>query len=165
MLARKIQLQDKKNNLEYQITALNTKKDEMISYASILSQDSITMSDIASLPTSLFSQGMADLTNAHYQALQITQAQYGQASASGMFGQPGSNPQLEMIAQQKIYENARKQIQKQLQAQLNEKEKAAAARAARLQVQLTNTERELENVEQCLGKDAQNSVCSYGLRA
>ena len=109
MLARKIQLQDRKNNLEYQITALNTKKDELISYASILSQDSVSLSDISSLPSSLFSQGMAELTNAHYQALQISQAQFSQAMSSGMFG-AGGNPQIEQITQQKMYENARKQI-------------------------------------------------------
>ena len=164
MLARKIQLQDRKNNLEYQITALNTKKDELISYASILSQDSVSLSDISSLPSSLFSQGMAELTNAHYQALQISQAQFSQAMASGMFG-AGGNPQIEQITQQKMYENARKQIQKQLQVKLNEQEKAAAAKAARLQAQLSQIEKELEHVDEREAKDIQNSVCSYGLRA
>ena len=64
-----------------------------------------------------------------------------------------------------MYENARKQIQKQLQAKLNEQEKAAAAKAARLQAQLSQIEKELEHVDEREAKDIQNSVCSYGLRA
>lgn len=164
MFARKIQLQQKVNNLEFQINALNQRKDEMISYASILSQDSVNLSDISSLPASLFCQGMNDLMGAHYQALNMSQAQFAQAMSSGMFGD-GSNVQIQQIAQQKMYENARKQIQKQLQMRLNEQEKAASAKATRLQAELTLAEQQLQAVEERLGKNAQNSVCTFGLRA
>ena len=164
MLARQIQLQDRKNNLEFQITKLNEQKDEMISYASILAQDSVTLSDISSLPSSLFSQGMTELMNAHYQAMNISQAQFAQAMSSGMFGD-GSNVQLQQIAQQKMYENARKQIQKMMQMKLNEQEKKTAAKAARLQAELTQIEQELQAVSEREAKDIQTSTCTYGLRA
>lgn len=163
MLSRKIQLEDRKNNLEYQNLNLTRKLNDLTNYASILSQDSVNLSDIASLPSSIFSQGMSELTNAHFQAMNISQAQFQQAAASGMFGQ-NMDPYVAGIAQQKMYENARKEIQKQLQARLNEEEKSLQAQQTRIQAQIELTDKELEKVEQREAKDIESAVGGYGLR-
>lgn len=163
MISRKIQLEERKNNLEFQMTTLNSKISDLTSYASILAQDSVSLSDIASLPPSLFSQGMLDLTNSHLQAQQIAQMQFGQAMSAGLFGQ-GDNIFVQQITQQKMYENARKQIQKQLQARMNEEEKSIKAQQTRLQAQIDLTQNELDKVSQQAGKDAENAVCGFGLR-
>ena len=164
MLARKMQLQDTKNNLEYQITALNTKKEDLIKYSSILAQDSISAVDIASIPPSLFMQGMGELAGGHMYAEQVAQNNFNQAMSSGLFGD-GSDPYVQNLTMQKMYEDARKEYQKMISAKLNEQEKAAAAKATRLQALLSNTEKELEFVDQRLAKDAETSVSGYGIRA
>lgn len=162
-LARKISLQARDNDIQYQLTTINSKLNDYTSYASILSQDSVSLSDISSLPSSLFSQGMADLTNAHYQALQISQNQFGQAVSSGMFGN-GQTQQIQQIAQQKMYENARKQIQKQLAAKLNEEEKSLQAKKTRLETLDAEIQQELQAIDSRISSGIKNSISTYGLQ-
>ena len=163
MLSRRIQLEQRKNNIEYELFGIGQKLSDLTSYASILSQDSVNISDIASIPSSLFTTGMADLMNAHYQALNMSEAQFAQAMSSGMFGQ-GDNVQMQMIAKQKMYENARKAAQKQLSIRLNEEEKSLSARKARLETQLNLTEQAIQAAEQREAKDIQSATSSFGLR-
>lgn len=162
-LARKISLQNQDNDIQYQLSAVNSKLQEYTSYASILSQDSISLSDISSLPSSLFTQGMADLSNAHYQALQISNNQFGQAMSSGMFGQ-GGNQYIQQIAHQKMYENARKQIQKQLQARLNEEEKSLQAKKTRLEALDAQIQQELQAMDSRIANGVKSSISTYGLQ-
>lgn len=162
-LARKIQLEHQQNNIQYQLMGINSKLNNLTDYAAILAQDSVSATDIASLPTSLFSSGMAELTNAHYQALQISSAQYNQAMASGMFGQ-NVDPFIAQITQQKMYENARKQIQKQLQAKYNEEEKALQAKKTRLEAHAKQIELALQGIDQQISTGIQGTMSSFGLK-
>lgn len=161
-LARKISLQNQDNNIQYQLTTVNNKLQDYTSYASILSQDSISLSDISALPSSLFSRGMADLQNAHMQALQISSNQFGQAVNSGMFDP--NNIQMQQIAQQKMYENARKQIQKQLQIRLNEEEKSLQAKKTRLEALDAQIQQELQALDGRIANGIKSSVSTYGLQ-
>lgn len=162
-LSRKISLQNQDNDIQYQLSTINSKLQDYTSYASILSQDSVSMTDIASMPSSLFSQGMADLTNAHYQALQISGNQYSQAVSSGMFGQT-DNQYIQQVAQQKMYENARKQIQKQIQARLNEEEKSLQAKKTRLEALDAEIQQELQALDQRIASGIKSSISTYGLQ-
>ena len=162
-LARKIQLEHSQNNIQYQLMGINTKLNNLTDYVSILAQDSITATDIASIPTSLFSTGMAELMNVHQQALQIGNAQYQQAMASGMLG-PNVDPTMAMITQQKMYENARKQLQKQMQAKYNEEEKALQAKKTRLETQAKQIELALQNIDQHIASGVQSSMSGFGLK-
>ena len=162
-LARKIQLEHTQNNIQYQLMDINTKLNNLTSYVSILSQDSISVTDIASIPTSLFSTGMGELMTVHQQALQIGNAQYQQAMASGMFGQ-NVDPTIAMITQQKMYENARKALQKQMQAKYNEEEKALQAKKTRLETQEKQIQQALQSMDQAISSGIQNSMSSFGLK-
>ena len=162
-LARKMQLQQQDNNIQYQLASLNSKLQNLTEYGSILSQDSITLADISSMPASLFAQGMADLTNAHYQAMNIAGAQFNQAMSSGLFG-AGTDPNVQIIAQQKMYENARKQIQKQLQARLNEEEKSMQNKKARLETQDKIIQQELQAIDQQIGNGIKNQISQFGVQ-
>jgi len=162
-LARKINLEHQENDIQYQLTTINSKLQDYTSYASILSQDSVSLSDISALPSSLFAQGMADLTNAHYQALQISNQQYGQAVSSGMFGS-NNNQQTMQIAQQKMYENARKQIQKQLAMKLNEEEKELQSKKTRLETLDAEIQQELQAMDQKIASGVKSSISTYGLQ-
>lgn len=154
-------LQSRDNNIQYQLTTINNKLNDYTEYASILSQDSVSLSDIASLPSSLFTQGLSELTNAHYQALQLSNAQMSQAASSGMF--TNQSQEIQQIAQQKMYENIRKQFQKQLQQRLNEEEKSLQARKTRLEALDAEIQQELSGIDQRMSNDVKNSICSYGL--
>ena len=162
-LARKISLQRQENDIQYQLTTINSKLQDYTSYSSILSQDSVSLSDISSLPPSLFAQGMAELTNAHYQALQISNQQFGQAVNSGMFG-ANQNQQIQQIAQQKMYENARKQIQKQLAMKLNEEEKSLQSQKVRLEALDAEIQQELQGMDSKIAGGVKSSISTYGLQ-
>ena len=162
-LARKIQLEHNQNNIQFQLMGINSKLNELTSYVSILSQDSVSYTDIASMPTSMFTTGMGELANAHYQALQISGAQYNQAVSSGMFGQ-NMDPMIAQITQQKMYENARKQIQKQLMAKYNEEEKSLQAKKTRLEAQAKQIEVALQSMDQNIASGIQSSMSSFGMK-
>ena len=162
-LARKIQLEHNQNNIQYQLMGINEKLNALTSYVSILSQDTISATDIASIPTPLFSTGLNELMTVHQQAMQIGGAQYQQAMASGVLGQ-NVDPTMAMITQQKMYENARKALQKQMQAKYNEEEKALQAKKTRLEAQAKQIEVALQNIDQGISSGIQNSMSSFGLK-
>ena len=162
LLARKISLQNRHNNIQYQLTTINNQLEDYTSYAGILSQDSVSLSDLASLPSSLFTQGVSELSNAHYQALQLSNSQMSQAVSSGMFG-TDQNQNLQAIAQQKMYENARKQIQKQLSARLNEEEKSLETKKTMLETLDAEITQELQNINDPMKSGIQSSISSFGL--
>ena len=163
MLARKIQLEDRKNDVEYQLMSISQKLNDLTSFASILSQDSISAADMASIPSSLFMQGMGELANAHMYAEQQAQNNFNVAMSSGMFGE-NTDPYVQNLTMQKMYEDARRQYQKMLSAKLNEEEKSIQAKKARLDAQLAEIESELRGVEQRESKDVESSgIGRYGL--
>jgi hypothetical protein len=160
-LSRKIQLQNKESDISYQLTALNSKLEDYTKYASILQQDSISLSDIADMPSSLFSQGLTQLTAMNQQAAQIAGNQMAQAQSSGIFGTNDQNMQI--IAQQKMYENARAQLQKKLAAQLNEEEKSMTAKKTRLETELTEVQQEEQACTQQIANGVKNQISTFGL--
>ena len=158
MLSRKIQLEDRRNDLEYQINTINTKMNDLTNYASILSQDSISVNDMANIPSSLFAQGLGELANCDMFAKQNADNNMGMAMSSGIFGQT-ANQNVQGLAWQKMYEEASKQYRKMLQAKMNEEEKSLESRKARLDAQFT----ELKHVEQREAQDIQSAVAGYGV--
>lgn len=161
-LSRKINLQNQENDISYQLTALNAKLNDLTKYASILQQDSVSLADMANIPASIFGQGLQELSMINNQAGQIAGAQMGQAIGSGMF--PVNNQNLQMIAHQKMYENARKELQKKLAARLNEEEKSMTARKTRLETQLTAIQQESQACTQQIGNGIKNQISTFGLQ-
>ena len=164
-LARKMSLQHRENNINFQLVGIDQKLNDLTDYVSILSQDSISATDLATIPTSLFSQGISELTNAHLMATQIAGQQFNEAvAANGLYGQ-ANNPYIVQLTQQKLYENARKQIQKQMQARMNEEEKALQNKKTRLETQLKQIQTELQAMDQNIANGIKNQVSTFGIQA
>ena len=164
-LARKFALTQRSNNINYQLMTINQQLNDYTDYVSILSQDSIDATDLASLPTSLFSQGLSDLTSATLQANQIASQEFNQAVATnGLYGQ-ANNPYVVQLTQQKLKENAFKQIQKQLQARANEAEKRLGMKKTRLETQQKQIETELQAMDQQIATGIKNEISTFGLQA
>ena len=162
-LARKISLQNRDNDIQYQLTTINTKLNDLTSFASILSQDSVNLTDIAAMPASLFGDGFAYLNNAHNRALQMSDQMFNAAVSSGMFGDT-SNQMVMEITRQKMYENARKQIQKELSMKLNEEEKSLQGRKTRLEAQDAAIQQELQGIDQRMQAGIKSQFSSYTLQ-
>ncbi len=163
-LARKIQLEHKQSNIQVQLNEITRKLDDYTSFASVLSQDSISLSDVASIPSSLFGAGLNELGMMHGQAMQIANTQFGQAMSTGLFGQ-ANNQFVIQLTQQKLYENARHQLQKQLQARLNEEEKQLQSRKTRLEVQSEVVNKELEAMDRQIAQGIKNQISTFGIQA
>jgi len=163
-MARKQHLQAESDNISFQLLKINQKMNDLSSYASILSQDAVSLEDIGAIPTSLFGQGLYDLQNFHNQALATANNEFAMANSSGVFGQ-NPNQYIQQIAHQKMYENARKQIQKSLTIRLNEQEKSLKNEKTRLEARDTMINKELESMDQKISQGIQSSISGYGLRA
>ena len=161
-LSRKINLQNQENDITYQLTALNQKLNDLTKYASILQQDSISIADMADMPASIFGQGLQQLSYINNQAAQMAGAGMSQAMGTGMF--TADNQNMQIIAQQKMYENARKQLQKQLAAKLNEEVKSMTAKKTRLETQLTEIQQEAQACTQQIGNGIKNQISGFGLQ-
>ena len=164
-LARKYSLIQRQNGINYQLMSINQQLNDYTDYVSILSQDSIDATDLANLPTSLFSQGLSDLTNATLAANQMASQQFNQAmAANGLFGQ-ANNQYIVQLTQQKLKENAFKQIQKQLQIRANQAEKKLGMKKVRLEAQLKEVETELQTIDQQIAGGIKAQISTFGLQA
>ncbi|MCR5266502.1 MAG: OmpH family outer membrane protein [Cyanobacteria bacterium RUI128] len=157
LLARKIQLQNNLHDVQYQQTTVSNQLEDLTKYSSILSQDSIGIGDISTLPCSVFGDALYELQNIHNAASQIAGNEMNQAISSGMFGANASQ-QAQFIAHQKMYENARKQIQKQLQAKLNEKEKELQNKSTRLKALGEEYQAELQGMDQQISSGIKSQI-------
>lgn len=160
-LSRKISLQHRESDLTYQLTSISSKLQDYTRFASILSQDTISLNDISEMPASIFQNGLANLNYINGAAAQIAQQNMAQAAGTGMFN---GNQNLQMIAHQKMYENARKELQKQLRARLNEEEKSLQSRKTRLDAELTIVQQELEKMDQQIGRGIKNQLSNFGIQ-
>lgn len=164
-LARKMTLQQRSNNINYQLMAIDQELNRYTDYVSILSQDSIDITDLAGLPTSLFSQGLSDLSQAVYAANQIAGQQFQQAVATtGLYGQ-ANNQYVVQLTQQKLKENAFEHIKKQLQMRANEAEKKLGMKKARLETQQKEIETELQAMDQNIANGIKAQISTFGLQA
>ena len=93
-LSRKISLQHRESDLTYQLTSISSKLQDYTRFASILSQDTITLNDISDMPASIFQNGLANLNYINGAAAQIAQQNMAQAAGTGMFG---GNQNLQMM--------------------------------------------------------------------
>lgn len=157
LFARKLQLQNNLNDVQYQQTTVTNQLEDLTKYSSVLSDDAIGLDDIAGLPCSLFGDALFELQNIHNAATQIAGNEYNQAVSSGMLG-PNASQQAQFLAQQKMYENARKQIQKQVQARLNEKEKELQIKSSKLKALGEEYQAELQSMDQQISAGIKSQV-------
>ena len=168
MTFRKMHLIQKKNNIEFQLTDLNQKLMDYQSLSTALANDSASLTDIASIPPSLFGSGINSLMMAHGAATQYANQAMGYMMSNGgsIFAQFGDKaPYMQQIAYMKAYEQGREQYKKRLMAQLNEKEKEMELKKTKLEAQLAQVEEEEKATTQRIQSGIQSQVSHYGLQA
>lgn len=167
MQFRKMHLLQEKNNIEYQLTDLNQKLLDYQSMSATLANDNVSLSDIASMPASLFGAGVDNLMMAHGAALNYADGVMQNMAAGGnsIFDAMGGNAEvMKQIAYMKAYEQGRKQIQKRQEAQLNEKEKEIQLKKTKLESREACIEEELKGISQKLPQQISESVSHYSLQ-
>ena len=157
MMSRKLTLIRRKNNIQYQMVQINQKLNELQKTSGILASDNVTLADIAGMPASLFTQGIASLQQGHLMGMNW--ANNVMMANGSLFAQYG--PQMQQIAFAKAYETGRTEYTKRLQAQINEKEKEIEQEKLLLEGELESVKEELESIK--LKDEVSSSICHYGL--
>ena len=166
MMFRKMHLIQKKNNIEFQLTDLNQKLMDYQSLSAALANDSTSITDLASIPPSLFGSGLNTLMMAHYASDQYAQQAMGYMNSNSIFTQFGDNaPYMQKLAYMKAYEKAQEQYKKRIMAQLNEKEKQMELKKTKLEALLAQIEEEEKSTTQRIQSGVQSQVSHYGLQA
>ncbi len=166
MMFRKMHLIQKKNNIEFQLTDLNQKLMDYQSLSAALANDSTSITDLASIPPSLFGSGLNTLMMAHYASDQYAQQAMGYMNSNSIFTQFGDNaPYMQRLAYMKAYEKAQEQYKKRIMAQLNEKEKQMELKKTKLEALLAQIEEEEKATTQRVQSGIQSQVSHYGLQA
>ena len=164
MMFRKLNLIQRKNNIEFQLTDANQQLLDYQNTSSALSNDSVSITDLASVSPSLFGPTLNHLMMAHGAATQYAEQSMAYMNSNSIFQQYGDQaPQMQQIAYMKAYESAREQVKKRIMAQLNQKEKQLEMKKTRLETQLAAIEKEEEGVSQRLQKGVEHQVAHYGL--
>ena len=160
MMSRKLTLIRRRNNIQYQMLDLNRKLSEYQSLSGVLSSDSVNLADIAGMPASLFSQGVASLQQGHMMGMNW--ANNVMMANASLFAQYGPQAQqMQQVAFAKAYETGRTQYNKILKAQINEKEKEIQQEKTLLEAEAATIKEELDSIK--LEDEVSSSVCHYGL--
>ena len=164
MMFRKLNLIQRKNNIEFQLTDISQQLLDYQNASSALSNDSVSITDLASVSPSLFGPTLNHLMMAHGEATRYAEQAMGYMESNSIFQQYGDQaPQMQQIAYMKAYESAREQVKKRIMAQLNQKEKQLEMKKTQLNTQLTAIEKEEESTEQRIKKGVESQVAGYGL--
>ena len=166
MMFRKMHLIQKKNNIEFQLTDANQKLMDYQSLSAALANDSTSITDIASIPPSLFGSGINSLMMAHNASIQYAEQAMAYMNNNSIFTQFGDKaPYMQQIAYMKAYEQAQEQYKKRIMAQLNEKEKQMEIKKTKLEALLAQIEEEEKATTQRIQAGVQSQVSHYGLQA
>ena len=166
MMFRKMNLIQRKNNIEFQLTDNNQQLLDTQSLSATLANDSASITDVASIPPSLFGAGINQMMMAHAADSQYAGQALTYMNNNSIFTQFGDNaPQMQQIAYMKAYEQAREQIKKRIMAQLNEREKQLEMKKTKLESQLAAIEEEEKATTQRIQAGVQSQVSHYGLQA
>ena len=166
MMFRKLNLIQRKNNIEFQLTDANQQLLDYQNTAAALSNDSVSITDLASVSPSLFGPTLNHLMIAHGEATQYAEQTMMYLNSNSIFQQYGDQaPQMQQIAYMKAYESAREQAKKRIMAQLNQKEKQMEMKVKKLETQLAAIEEEEKATTQRLQNAIPNQVSHYGLQA
>ena len=165
MMFRKLNLIQRRNNIEFQLTDISQQLLDYQNKSSALSNDSVSITDLASVSPSLFGSTLNELSMAHIAATQYAEQSMAYMNSNSIFQQYGDQaPQMQQIAYMKAYESAREQVKKRIMAQLNQKEKQLEMKKTQLETRLAAIEKEEEGVSQRIQKGVEHQVASYGIR-
>jgi hypothetical protein len=158
---RQMSLIRQRNSLQKQLMDEKQKLYDLQSYAATLGQGRLTMASVASLPASVFSDGVAFMGMSNQMALMEAQQKFSIFQQSGMMQMQGQTPAQQQQMQryyfncfaEQAYQNARKAKE----TELNKMEKEIDLRTARIEQRLQAVNAELDSVKGAVDKDAQNA--------
>lgn len=124
---------------------------DMQQYASSIGDGSVSIYDMADMPSSMFQRGMAYMMNSHNMAVQQAQMNFNQMQPMiqqqmGMMD-PQSQQGYMAWVQNKLYDQARERFAKVESKRLNAQEKQLTLEKEKIESALKMAEQELESVK------------------
>lgn len=161
-LYRQMSLIRQRNSLQKELMDEKQKLYDLQSYAATLGQGRLTMASIASLPSSVFADGVTFMGMSNQMALMEAQQKFSIFQQSGMMQQHQGMTPVQQQQMQRYYfncfaEQAYQRARKAKEAELNKKEKEIDLRTARIEQRLQAVNSELESVKGAVDRDAQNA--------
>lgn len=172
---RKMQLQQEVSDLQFEDVKISQQIQDLASYTSNISDGTLTYSEMASCPSSLFGtqldfmansaqaayQSATVKTNAYIQQLSQTNGTTGNQYGYAMGTTDGTSYDAATIFNE-IYKEELQQYSEQMQEYINEYEKELQAEQTRIETQLQAKEAELQAYEQRISQNIQSDAISFG---
>ncbi len=168
---RKMQLKQEVADLQFEDVRISQQIQDLANYTSNIADGTITFSEMASCPSSLFGtqldfmansaqaayQSATVKTNAYIQQLAQTNGATGNQYGYAMGTTDGVNYDATTIFNE-IYKEEMKEYSKQMQEYVNEYEKELEAEQTRIETELQAKEAELRAYEQTISQNIQDSA-------
>lgn len=168
---RKMQLKQEVSDLQYQDVKISQQIQDLANYTNNIADGTITFSEMASCPSSLFGTQLDFMSNsasAAYQSATVKTNAYLQqlAQTNGMTGNQygyamgtidGTNYDATTIFNE-IYKEELQQYSEQMQEYINEYEKELQAEQTRIETQLQAKEAELQSYDQTISQNIQSDA-------
>ena len=163
--ARKHDLRQLINRLQERMMEKTREISDLQQYAAAIGDGSVTVFDMANVPTSMFGRSMMYMQYSHNMALQNSQMNFTQMQPilAQQIGGMDANAQQQYTAwvQQNLYKQERDRIAKQEAKLLNEQEKRIQQEKDKIETQLKMAEQELESVQKAEEKGIQQFAPKY----
>ena len=172
---RKMQLQQQVSDLQFEDVQISRQIQDLASYSSNIADGTITFSEMASCPSSLFGTQLGFMSNAaaaayqsatvkanaYMQQLAQTNGQIGNQYGYAMGTTDGTYYDATTIFNE-IYKEELEQYAEQMQKYVNNYEKELQAEQTRVETQLTAKEAELQAYEQRISQNIQSDAINFG---
>ncbi|MDR1167894.1 MAG: hypothetical protein LBK53_03250 [Heliobacteriaceae bacterium] len=155
--SRKLSLLNAQNRIEYRITQLTKKLQDLQHYASNIADGNISFRDLMDVPGSMFGRQLMFMQYAHNASIMGAQQQMMNPMMQQQIMQmTQQNPQMQPWYQnymfQNLYKQQREQIAKQEEKTLNQQEKDITAEKTRLETELKLISQEYDATKQAESK-------------
>lgn len=163
--ARKHELRSLINTHQQKLLELSRKLSDMQQYAASIADGSVSIYDLANVPSSMFGRTMMYTQYSHNMALQNAQMNFAnmQPALAQQMGtmDPAAQQQYMAWVQQNLYKQERERIAKVEAKVLNAQEKEIQLQKDKLESLLKMEEQELESVKQAEEKGIQQFAPKY----
>lgn len=164
---RKHDLIRRKHDMEYKITQLSEKLNNLTSYASCIADGAVSMSDLMNVPPSLFNRMSMFMMWSHAGATSGAQEKYEfmRMTPNAMPKMPNAELQQEYsrLMFKNFYDQEREKFKKVEEKLLDNEEKKITQEKEKLQTLLKEIESELDQVRTAEDKAAKDSAPKFGL--
>lgn len=164
---RKQDLIRRKHEMEFKLTQLTEKLQNLQSYAAGIADGVVSLNDLMTVPPSMFNRMSMFMMYSHQGAMAGAQEKYNFMAAT-----PGAIPQMQNAQLQQqysqmmfknLYDQEREKFKKVEEKMLDQQDKKITQEKAKLETQLKMIESELQSVEKAEDKAAQSSAPKFGL--